>query len=171
MGRPKHELLLPGGRTMLEAVAAALEALCRQVVVVGAELASRRKIEDLRSAQGPLGGIEALLASGLDEWYLVCPCDVPLITPALLSGLTGAPAELVAVFHVEGEQGFRALPARFSAAALAEVRSRLDSGRLTVHECVSALRPAIVPVPAAQARLLANVNTPREYAEVASARP
>ncbi len=170
MGRPKHELLVPGGRTMLETVSTALEALCRQVIVVGAAETDRRRIDDLRPAQGPLGGIESLLASGLDEQYLVCPCDVPLLTPALLSSLTGAPNAAVAVFQIEGEDRIRCLPARFPAEALAEVRRSLDSGRRAVHECITALGPVIIPLSKEQARLLANVNTPQEYGEITSAR-
>jgi molybdopterin-guanine dinucleotide biosynthesis protein A len=166
MGRPKHSLRLPGGTTMLEAVAAALGAVCAQVVVVGDVETGLRRIADLRPGQGPLGGLEALLASGLDTQYLVCPCDVPLVTPVLLARLTAPSDKPATVYRVEGEPDFWPLPARIAAGALDVARSRLDRGERAVHDFMRALRLEVVAVSKEDAGLLANVNTPEDFARL-----
>ncbi len=163
MGRRKDALPLPDGRTMLAAVAAALAETCRDVVIVGDAETLITRIEDLRPGQGPLGGIESLLASNLDTHYLVCPCDLPLLTTALLRRLTTATGAVATVFRVDGEPAFRPLPARFSAEALFLVRGHLDGGRRAVHDLVRALDPAVIALPRDEARALANVNTPSDY--------
>jgi molybdopterin-guanine dinucleotide biosynthesis protein A len=163
MGRSKHDLALPDGRTMIEAVVAALAAVCARVVVAGDADVGLPRVADLRADQGPLGGIEAVLASGLDSQYLVCPCDVPLITGALLRRLLAAPPARAAVFRVEGEQGIRPLPARLSADLSGKVTALLDENRRAVGDFVRSVEPVVVPLDRAEAALLVNVNTPAEY--------
>ena len=163
MGRRKETLLLSDGRTMLEAVAAALAETCRDVVVVGDAETPMTRIEDLRPGQGPLGGIESLLASNVDTHYLVCPCDLPLVTATLLRRLTVDTGAVATVFHVDGEPDFWPLPARLSTEALPLVREHLDCRRRAVHDLVRALDPAVLALPRAEARALANVNTPSDY--------
>ncbi|MCI0630301.1 MAG: molybdenum cofactor guanylyltransferase [Phycisphaerales bacterium] len=94
MGRPKQDIVLSDGQTMLGRVVGTLAGVCEHVVLVGVNAAEStnlagldrpvRSVGDLRPGLGPLGGIEALLASGLDAEYLVCPCDVPMINARLL---------------------------------------------------------------------------------------
>ncbi len=163
MGRPKHALRLADGTTMIEAVTRALAELCRQVVVAGAVETSLKSIADLRPGAGPLGGIEALLASGLDTQYLVCPCDLPLVTATLLRRLTEVSGAVATVFRVAGEPDFWPLPARLSATALDRVRQHLDGGRGAVHELMRTLDPEVVVVERQQAQVLANINTPSDY--------
>ena len=163
MGRPKQALALPDGTTLIEAVVGALRQVCVRVVVVGDLEMGLPNVVDLRPGQGPLGGIEALLGSGLDSQYLVCPCDVPLVTASLLERLALPAAERATVFHVAGEGAFRPLPARLPAGALDMVREHLERGQRAVHVLVRALRPQLVPISAGEARQLADVNTPQEY--------
>ncbi len=167
MGRRKDSLPLPGGPTMLAAVHAVMAEVCRRVVVVGDAETDLPRIEDLRPGQGPLGGIEALLASGRDTQYLVCPCDLPLITPSLLRRLTG-PGGAATVFQVEGEADFWPMPVRVWAQALDAVRSHLDAGRRAVHELVRELSPEVITVSREEAAALANVNTPDDYERLSS---
>lgn len=169
MGRPKAPLPLPDGRSMIDAVAMTLEEICAGVVVVGPAslLPDRRHLADLRADAGPLGGLEALLASGLDDVYLVCPCDVPLVSATLLRALlTPAAHRPMTVLHLDGEDDFRPLPARVASSALVTVREHLDAGRRAVHALVRALDTEIVPAPAAWATQLTNVNTPEDYREL-----
>jgi molybdopterin-guanine dinucleotide biosynthesis protein A len=166
MGRPKHELRLPDGRTMFETVAAALGEVCAQVVVAGDVETGLRRVADLRPDRGPLGGLEALLASGLDTQFLVCPCDVPLVAPFLLARLTAPSGAPAAVFRVEGEPMFWPLPARVAVDALDVAREHLDRGDRAVHDFMRALGPTIVEVSRDEASLLANVNTPEDYEQL-----
>ena len=166
MGEPKHALVMPDGRCMIEHVRAAMAPLCESTVVVGAAappVAGLPVVEDLRVGAGPLGGIEALLASGRGARYLVCPCDVPMITHELLERLVAAPPAPVAVARLAEEPWPRPLPLRIDAAALPVVSAILDSGRHAVHQLLDAVETAVVEMPAEYAGQLANVNHPEEY--------
>jgi molybdopterin-guanine dinucleotide biosynthesis protein A len=169
MGRRKESLPWEGG-TMIDAVAAALSQVCRRVVVVGAADTGLPAIKDLRPGQGPLGAIEALLASGIDSEYLVCPCDLPLVSGTLLARLTGQATNLATVFRVEGEAAPRPLPARFSAGALGPVRAQLDRGERAVRDLLRAIQPRAIVLGASDAQHLADVNSPQEYAACAAIR-
>ncbi len=175
MGRDKATLPLRDGRTMLECVAEALRAACGieagEIAIVvsspGRALDPRHaggyvEVADLREHVGPLGGIEALLASNLAREYLVCPCDVPRITPEALRLLLqrrDAPATVLRV--ASGDlTGFEPLPARISVVALPAVRKLLDSGERSVWKLMEDLPAAIVDINATHAAALRNVNTP-----------
>ena len=161
MGRPKDALRLADGRTMLETVAATLAEICRCVVVVGDADTQLVQIADQRPGQGPLGGIEALLASGIDTEYLVCPCDVPLVTSRLLRRLTVRTRAPATVFAVERE--LQPLPARICAAALEAVRTLLDGDQRAVARLLRSVETETVAIAPADAALLANVNRPEDY--------
>ncbi len=167
MGRPKHALRLPDGRQMIEAVADALADVCSTVVVVGGAAAETlpgvEHITDLREGQGPLGGLEALLASGRDTEYLVCPCDLPLVSAGVLRRLVMAADAMATVLRIEGERAIEPLPARISARALDLVRSRLDRGERAVHRLMEAIEPEVVLLSKAEAKYLTNVNSPSDY--------
>jgi molybdopterin-guanine dinucleotide biosynthesis protein A len=168
MRRDKARLTLAGGGTMIEAVAGALGVVCAGIVIVGgggggAALPASRRLEDLRPGLGPLGGIEALLASGIDTEYLVCPCDLPRVSAEVLTALTRATERPATVLRVSGEERPRPLPARLSTVALAAVRAKIDEGRLAVNALMDVLGPEVVEAPAAWEAALTNVNTPEEY--------
>ena len=151
MGRPKHELPLPDGRPMIDHVIDALAACCPQVIVVGGDAGG---LVDRAPGLGPLGGIDALLASGLDEHYLVCPCDMPRVNPGLLGALLVETDADATVLHVEGEDAPRPLPLRIAAAALPIVEHRLESGERSLRGLLEVLDRAVVTVPAAMADVL-----------------
>lgn len=163
MGTPKTDILLPNGDTMMTAVIATLREVCAEVVVVGAKYSGHRSIADRRAGAGPLGGIEALLASGLDETYLVCPIDVPLITSELLYRLTSPRGPVATIFEIEGESRIQSLPVRISASALEAAVAALDAGHNAVHALLARLDIARVPISRDEASALKNVNTPDDY--------
>jgi molybdopterin-guanine dinucleotide biosynthesis protein A len=170
MGEPKHSMRLPDGRTMIEHVAEGLRSVCRGMVIVGGPESPRHawthvSVRDLRPDCGPLGGIEALLASGIDEQYMVVPCDVPLMSGDVLELLISANPQAVAVvFRREGEDEFDPLPARIAASALPVGRELLDRGRRGVHELMRVLDAHEVVLPRSLQAALTNVNTPSEFA-------
>jgi molybdopterin-guanine dinucleotide biosynthesis protein A len=169
MGRPKHELKLPDGRTMLEVVAGVLREVCARVVVTGDIETDLQRVVDLRPDQGPLGGIEAILASGLDAQYLVCPCDMPLVTGPLLQRLTGPADGGATVFQIEGEDSVRPLPARISADLLETVAALLDAQQRAVHRLMGSIETEVVTITPAECGHLANVNTLQEYEAITRA--
>lgn len=165
MGRPKHALRLPDGRPMIEAVAEVMAQVCQEVVVVGSTdaLATLPHIDDLRSRHGPLGGIEALLASGLDTQYLVCPCDLPLVTRDLLKALTVPSSAAATVLRIDGRSGTEPLPARISTEVLRAVRALLDAGQRAVSHLMQSIEIETIEVSQAWSTYLTNINTPQEY--------
>ena len=166
IGSPKHALSLPDGSTMIEAVATALGAVCERLVILGAEdaMPALPHVADLRPGCGPLGGIEALLASGIDTQYLVCPCDLPWVTSELFNALLRPSQATATVFRLEGSAHIEPLPARISAVALEATRRFLDEGRRAVHQLMETIDVQEVSAPSAWSKLLTNVNTPQEYA-------
>jgi molybdopterin-guanine dinucleotide biosynthesis protein A len=162
MGQPKRDLVF-GGRTLLERAVELLERVCRAVVVVGGRApgGSVRHLSDLRAGQGPLGGIEALLASDFDTEYLVLPCDLPLVDREVLEALLAPVAADVTVLRLAHEAEPRPLPVRIAAAALPRVRVMLDQGRRAVRGLLP--EAAVIEAPAEWVQRLANVNTQEDY--------
>jgi molybdopterin-guanine dinucleotide biosynthesis protein A len=177
MGRDKSALRMPDGRTMAERVVDSLAPLCGQVVLVGAVsqpwAGVSTIVRDLRPGCGPLGGIEALLASALSEQYLVCACDSPLVNTNVLQLLMPsahnsgeiAPAT---VLRPRGRERFECLPLRISANALGIVRKHLDRGEYALWRFVQSLDPQIIEIDESQMALLRNVNTPEEFRAITS---
>lgn len=167
MGTPKQNLRItaPGGEEMrmIDAVASVMREVCCDVVILGEceTLPDLRRIADLRTGHGPLGGIEALLASGIDSQYLICPCDTPCITADVLRALT-ANDSLATVLKCDDAASCEPLPARIGADALPTVRRLLDEGRRSVHGLMRTLNARGVVIPASFRVQLRNVNTPAE---------
>lgn len=166
MGRPKEKLRLSTGETMLELVVTTLRSVTSGVVVVGGEVTGMESLHDLRRGVGPLGGIEALLKSEIDEQYLVCPSDIPMVTSEVLTLLTVPTSAIATIFALPGTSPVQSLPIRISTHATAAVTSALDSGRNAIHTFLETIDVASVLLTAAQARCLLNINTPQDYARV-----
>lgn len=175
MGSDKATLRPDGGQTMLDRAADALRAVCGDVVIVGGQATTLSAcdanpgqargyvvVADLRPSVGPLGGIEALLASNLAREYLVCPCDVPLITPHVLRLLLTHRDAPATVLRIAGRDNIEPLPARIASNALAVVQQLLNSGERSVWKLMEVLPAAIVDIDAHHAATLRNVNTPED---------
>lgn len=161
MGADKSDLILPTGGTMIEAVIHTLAEVCVQVVTVGGRGWGPRAIADVRTGAGPLGGIEALLASGLDDRYLICPNDIPLMTTALAHRLAASSDAMATVFATEGVRT-RSLPLNISAAALPTVSAALERGENAIHRVLARLDTNRIPISEEDARALRNINTRSE---------
>ncbi|MFO7654032.1 MAG: molybdenum cofactor guanylyltransferase [Candidatus Krumholzibacteriia bacterium] len=175
MGRDKA--LLPwGGMRLLDAVAAALAPLCRELLVVAPDPdryggAGLRPVADARGgASGPLVGLHAALRAAGTEVVLLAACDAPLLQPQLLRGLVAAapapPAE--AVVPVAGGCD-QPLVAIYSRTILARVDERLAAGArslrdLLPHLVVRRLQPALWRAWDPRGLSFRNVNTPRDLA-------
>lgn len=162
MGTAKGDLILPSGRAMIEAVIQTLAEVCADVVTVGGRFREREAVADLRSGSGPLGGIEALLASGLDENYLICPNDIPLISPGLARRLTVPSNAIATAFQTEGGR-IQSLPLRISTAALSTVTSALDRSQNSIHHVLARLEIDRIPISDDEAQGLRNINTRADF--------
>jgi molybdenum cofactor guanylyltransferase len=168
MGTPKHQLKLPDGCTMLDRACETLLQVCGDIVIVDAAGSKRslphRVIEDSRTDQGPLGGIEGLLASGLDREYLVCPCDMPLMTVEVLRMLLENDRAMATVLRLAHRQEPESLPMRLSATALPGVQSLLDQGQRSIWGLIKALPARIAPISSDWEKCFVNLNSPGDLA-------
>lgn len=164
MGRPKAGIVLPGGSALIEHVYRALKAVCRNVVLVGhAEgvpdaLGPLARIEDTTKGLGPIGGIEALLSSGVDSKYMIAPCDLFKITDHVFRFLAskedGRPVVLKNKDRIEPLVGI------YPAAMLPLVRDQIKKNRLAMCDLLMEANAVLLTIPPQYDPVLANANTP-----------
>jgi molybdopterin-guanine dinucleotide biosynthesis protein A len=170
MGQPKAGLVLPDGGTMIERVFAAMSAVCRKVVLVGAatdlppSMRGVRHIEDRLPQLGPIGGVEALLASGLDSDYLISPCDVFLIVQDVFRLLVQPAVRPPAVLYRQDTDQVEPLIGRYDASTHSVVAGMIAEDRLAMHELARRTGASRIPVPDALTHALRNANTPADLA-------
>ncbi|MBI3608705.1 MAG: NTP transferase domain-containing protein [Nitrospirae bacterium] len=172
MGRPKEGVILWDGRPMIEHVIESLVALCRRVVIVGACSGFRVepgrgiiRLADRSSGQGPLAGIETLLASGLDSGYLIVACDQPRVTPHRLRPLLndGDPA-VPRFFRAQDGSKLDPFPGYFPAAWLPMVRDALARDHRSVRALIRRTQVTWVSISDVLRADLRSVNTPADLA-------
>jgi len=148
MGRPKHDLVLDDGRTMIDFVLEACRCVTDRIVVSGPGdiLPDLPHIADRRDGAGPLAGLEAILASGLDERYLLVPCDMPGLRGDDLSRLTECDGDIV-VFESESDGMPRSLPAVFHTRVATDLTERIESEDRSLHGFIDRHGPETVPAP------------------------
>ncbi len=162
MGVAKEWLLMPDGRPMIGTVIDTLEEVCSAVVVAGGRIEGRTSVPDIRPDAGPLAGIEAVLASGLDDHYLICAGDTPHLTASLLRRLLRSKSELT-VFEIAGQSRIQSLPIKISAGMAEHVSSALDSGQCAIHHLIRSWDTDYVSLSNEEGKLLRSVNTKEDY--------
>jgi molybdopterin-guanine dinucleotide biosynthesis protein A len=174
MGQPKEGVVLWDGRPMIEHVIDALQAVCRQIVIVGACTGWTPEppiigLADRHVGLGPLGGIETLLASGLDGGYLVVGCDQPILTPQILGLLTN-PSEPDSPCFLRTEYGvdLDPLPGYFPVTWRSVARAALEHGQRSVRDAVRSAHATWVTLPDQWQRQIDSLNTRAEVVGVAA---
>ncbi len=170
-GRDKSALVVDG-RTILDRQIAELSSLTTDLLIVGGHLghASARTVADLVPGCGPLGGLHAALSEARGDAVAVIACDMPYVTAPFV-------AYLLSLLHETGadivvprtERGYHPLCAVYARACREPVAARLAERRLKMTDVVADVRTRVVTVEEIarfgdRHRLLANVNTPAEYA-------
>jgi molybdopterin-guanine dinucleotide biosynthesis protein A len=163
-GRDKSALLVDG-RAILDRQIAALAPAVDEVVIVGGAHAT---VHDIVPGCGPLGGLHTALTAARGDAVLLVACDMPyLSTPflAYLLSLAAGPDIVVP----QTERGYHPLCAVYTRACLEPAAARLADRRLRLRELVDSMRTRVVPIDEIRQfgdpdRLLANVNTPADYA-------
>ena len=183
-GRDKSALLVDG-RTILDRQLAELASLTADVMIVGGRRvddgqtrgrspesagphSSARVVADLMPGCGPLGGLHAALTAARGDHVAILACDMPYATAAFVAYLFSLATEAEIVVP-RTERGYHPLCAVYTRACLEPAAARLADRRLRMRELVDSLRTRVVPVEEIRRfgdpdRLLANVNTPAEYA-------
>jgi molybdenum cofactor guanylyltransferase len=165
--RPKATAPL-GGRPLLEYPLHALEAAGLETVLVAKRDTplppdAAPLWEEPDEPSHPLLGIVTALEQADGRAVLVCGCDLPFLTPALVAHVAGVAAPLV--IPRAGER-LHPLFARYTAALVPALRETLER-EAPLHETLLALAPQIIDEQQLRtfgdpARLLFNVNTPAD---------
>jgi len=166
MGRAKVALELPNGEIMGERVLALLSLVCRNLVLVGGSkdlpdsLRGVPLIPDNREGCGPVGGLEALLDSGIDTKYMIVPCDLPLLLPSLLLALVWPTDEAPAAYRLPAPHGLEPFPMLLSESEHTSCVRALESGRFTTRAFLEKLSPRLLDAPPHTHMCLRSLNHP-----------
>jgi len=161
-GRDKGALVVDG-RTILERQISELSTVTPDVRVI-------RREDDLVPGCGPLGGLHAALNAARGDALFLVACDMPFVTAALAAYLLTLAGDVDAVVP-RTERGYHPLCAVYGRACLPAVERRLAERRLKMLDLLHDLRVRDVTADDLGRfgncdRLLANVNTPAEYASL-----
>jgi molybdenum cofactor guanylyltransferase len=173
-GRDKSALLVDG-RAILDRQIAALAPLTDDLMVVGdravAPHASRpRAIPDAVPGCGPLGGLHAALTAARHDVLLLIACDMPYVSAPFAEYLLSLAGDADIVVP-QSERGYHPLCAVYTRACREPAGAQLADDRLKMRELMDRMRTRVVPVDDIRRfgdplRLLANVNTPADYADL-----
>jgi molybdopterin-guanine dinucleotide biosynthesis protein A len=157
-GRDKSTLLVDG-RTIRDRQIAALTPLTDDLQIV---------VSDIVPGCGPLGGLHAALTAARHDALFLVACDMPYVSTALVEYLFSLAGGADAVVP-RSERGYHPLCAVYTRACLEPVAARLADRRLKMRELLDSVRTRAVPLEEIRQfgdpdRLLANVNTPADYA-------
>jgi len=170
-GQDKGALVVEG-RTILDRQIAELSRVpnIREILLAGARAphAGTRAIPDLVPGSGPLAGIHAALSAACGDAVFVVACDMPFVDARLVTRMFewALDADLVIP---RTERGYHPLYAVYTRACLQPIVGRLAAGRLKLIELADQVRTRVVTSEELDGfgnrhRLLANVNTPADYA-------
>lgn len=183
LGGISKPTLVVGGRSIAERLLETLRAAFPRVLVVANDVAPWAGLgvevvpdSPRHRGAGPLAGIHAALAATAAQAGVVCVAgDMPVVAPALLALLRDhAPAAQAVVPRVAGRP--EPLLARWGAACLPVVESRLAAGQRAVHDVFDAIATTYLDEPALRAvdpdlRSFTNINTPEDLARLTGSRP
>jgi molybdopterin-guanine dinucleotide biosynthesis protein A len=127
-----------------------------------------RAIADIVPGCGPLGGLHAALTEMRGDRVFVVACDMPYVDAAFAEYLLSLAAD-AAVVVPQTDRGYHPLCAVYTRVCLEPVAARLAQRRLALRDLFADVPTRIVTIAemsrfGAPSRLLANVNTPDEYA-------
>lgn len=157
-GRDKSTLVVEG-RTIRERQLAELTRVADEVLIVA---------HDRVPGCGPLGGIYTALLDASGDAVFIVACDMPFIVAPLVEHLLDLAAG-VDIVVPRTRSGYQPLCAVYSRACAEPIARRLGRRQLKVADLFDEVRTTVVTADEIERfggaeRLLANVNTPAEYA-------
>lgn len=173
MGGADKATLSVGGRSVLARQIEVLRALTPHLLIVARDLAISRTagapvVTDDVADAGPLGGIWTALRHASTSRVLVVACDMPFLSPRLLTALVEA-VDGVDVALPRDAGGIHPLCACYQAHVAAQLGRCIETGVLAVRAAIAPLAvreigPDDLRSLDADGRALWNVNTPEDYA-------
>jgi molybdopterin-guanine dinucleotide biosynthesis protein A len=159
-GRDKSTLLVDG-RTIRDRQVAELSRVTTDILIVS---------RDIVPGCGPLGGLHTALTDARGDAVFVVACDMPFIEAPLVEYLLGLTREAEAVVP-RTERGYHPLCAAYTRSCLPAVARRLAQHQLKMADLFADVRTRVVTSEEIDRfgdrnRLLANVNTQAEYADI-----
>jgi molybdopterin-guanine dinucleotide biosynthesis protein A len=171
-GRDKSALLV-NGRSILDRQLASLAPLTDDLMIVGDRDVAPgaiplRAVPDVVPGSGPLGGLHAALTAARGDVLLLVACDMPYLSAPFAEYLLSLAGDADIVVP-ESERGYHPLCAVYTRACLEPAAAQLADRQLKMRELVDRMRTRVVPIEDIRRfgdphRLLANVNTPADYA-------
>jgi FdhD protein len=175
MGRNKA-LLEVNGERMVEAVYRCMAELFDEILLVTNtpeiyDFIPCRKVADIYPGMGPLGGIQAALASCAAERAFVTACDMPGLNPRLIRELGRLPGGVDAVIP-ETSSGLEPLHAVYAKSGLPRMEKMLQEGERSILTFIDRAKIRLVPRDRVAAldpdyASFRNVNTPEDYQRLA----
>jgi molybdopterin-guanine dinucleotide biosynthesis protein A len=173
LGGDDKGALVVGDRRILERQIAALEHRAARIVIVGGperDIGGVEVIPDSLPDIGALGGLYTALVNATSERTLVMACDMPFVTGPFLEYLAtvGRDCDMTVP---RDDRGLHPLCAVYARATAPAIRRSIDQGVRRIRDAIGTLRMHLVEGTALAAfdpagRLLANINTPDDYARV-----
>jgi len=177
-GRDKGALLVDG-QTIRSRQLAMLSEVADEVLVVGGESGADlqacdrraealRHIPDLVPGCGPMGGVHAAVCAARHDAVFVIACDMPYVTAPFAAHLLDLARDADAVVP-RTERGLHPLCAVYTRACREPLATRLAAGSLQMKGLLDDVRVRVIEAEDIEVfgdrhRLLANVNTPADYA-------
>jgi molybdopterin-guanine dinucleotide biosynthesis protein A len=169
MGTPK-QLVQNGHATLGSQMLTIARACCDRVLVAGppGSMPGEAAIADLpnHTGSGPLAGIEAVLATGIAERWLVFPCDMPRLHAADASRLLQGTGAVCCFEDPAAEGKALPLPMAVDASMLASITTFLDTERRAVRGWLDTITCTLVEPPLRET--LVNINSPEDLHRSAS---
>jgi molybdenum cofactor guanylyltransferase len=161
-GRDKGALVVDG-RTIRDRQLAMLSEVADELLIV-----APGHVEDVFPGCGPMGGVHAAVKAAQHDAVFVIACDMPYVTAPFAAHLLRL-AEDVDVVVPRTERGLHPLCAVYTRACLEPLTRRLTAGLLKMGTLLDDVRVRVVEDDEIDAfgdpeRLLANVNSPADYA-------
>ena len=173
-GRDKSRLVVEG-RAIIVRQAEILHRVAAEVFVVGGEASRFADVgltvhPDRRPDLGPIGGIATALAVTTADCVLVVACDLPFLSEPLLVALAERARDADGAW-IRTARGPEPLLACYRRRAAPVLAARIEAGALALHDLDQSLDMRDITVDelahfGSPDRLLANVNTPGDYARV-----
>ncbi|MGE0267293.1 MAG: molybdenum cofactor guanylyltransferase [Candidatus Omnitrophota bacterium] len=164
MGTHKAGLVLPGGLTMIEHIVETLSPFCREIVLVGHakgvpdSLSHLKRIPDNYSHCGPMGGIEALLNSGLADEYLTAPCDLYQPDTKIFEMLLAYEGSCPVVVRYKNQ--IQPLIGRYPASLKTMATQHIAYNDLAMNHFITTCQAGFMDIPDKLGKDMINVNTP-----------
>lgn len=163
MGQPKEIMRLRSGKTLIEHVYNVLSRFCAKVVLSGnpeklpASIEGLDRIHDRFKNIGPIGGLEALLSSGLAKEFLIIPCDLDQITVDVIRILAKAKGHCPIILRTKDQ--IEPLLGRYSSDMLPFIRNRIRNNLFSLKGILCDTEHIVIDVPDELIFSLNNVNT------------